>query len=204
MRRCLCALMMLLVFPLTACGGKDGGNEAEKILTQVRGKYLEMSACSGHADLTADYGQRVYTYGMDFTWQQEGETLLTLTAPEIVAGTTAHIAAGETALEYDGVMLETGPLNEAGLSPVDALPALLTYAREGFAAECAMEEEESPRLHVICRDPETEPGMGTQADLWFDPETGTLLRGEVSNEGQTVIQCALSDVAMTLSSEQLK
>ena len=194
--------MMILVLPLSACGGKDGGGEAEKALAEIRGKYLEMTGCSGHAELTADYGQRVYAYGLDFTWQREGETLLTLTAPEVIAGTTAHIAAGETALEYDGVMLETGPLNAAGLAPVDAVPALLAYAREGFVAECAMEEgEESQRLHVICRDPESEPGTGTEADLWFDGTTGALLRGEISDGGMTVIQCDISDFGMDLPSE---
>lgn len=201
MRKRLCALMMTLILPLSACGGGMSGNEAEKTLAEVRGKYLEMTACSGHADLTADYSQRVYTYGVDFTWQREGETLLTLTAPEMVAGTTAHISAGETALEYDGVMLETGPLNTEGLSPVDALPALLSYAREGFAAECLLEETgEEPKLHVICRDPEKDPGVGIEAELWFDPDTGNLLRGEISENGTTVIQCVLSGFTMTAAS----
>lgn len=192
MTKRLCALMMILILPLAACGG-EGENEAEETLSAVRGQYLEMTGCSGHADLTADYGRRVYGYGVDFTWQREGETLLTITAPEIVAGTTARINAGETALEYDGVMLETGPLNEEGLSPVDVLPALLRYAREGFAAECSLEEaEQARRLRVLCRDPEREPGTGTEAELWFDPETGALLRGEVSQEGCTVIQCEIT------------
>lgn len=204
MKKRLCALMMTLVLPLTACGGTGGGNEAEEKLTEVRGRYLEMTACSGHADLRADYGQRVYTYGIDFTWQREGETILTLTAPEVIAGTTAHIAAGETALEYDGVMLETGPLNTEGLAPVDAIPALLAYAREGFAAECALEgaEGEEQKLHVVCRDPEKEPGTGTEADLWFDPEAGDLLRGEISEGGTAIIQCEISGFIMTLSSGQ--
>lgn len=202
MRKGLCALMMTLVLPLAACGGGEG-SEAEEALSRVRGMYLEMTACTGHAEMTADYGQRVYTYGVDFSWQREGESLLTLTAPENVAGTVAHIAAGETALEYDGVMLETGPLNEEGLSPVDALPALLRYAREGFAAECTLEETgESQSLHVICRDPEKEPGAGTEADLWFAPETGELLRGEISETGVTVIQCEVSGFVMTVSPEQ--
>ena len=197
----LCALMMILILALSVCGGTGGGNEAEEVLTRIRGQYLELTACTGHADLTADYGRRVYTYGLDFNWQREGETLLTLTAPEVVAGTTAHIAAGETALEYDGVMLETGPLDSAGLAPVDALPALLAYAREGFAAECVLEEE-TARLRVICRDPEAEPGAGREAQLWFDPETGALLRGEIGEAGVTVIQCEISNFAMELPPKQ--
>ena len=65
-----------------------------------------------------------------------------------------------------------------------------------------MEEgEESQRLHVICRDPESEPGTGTEADLWFDGTTGALLRGEISDGGMTVIQCDISDFGMDLPSE---
>ena len=97
MRKRLCALMMTLILPLAACGGTGAGNEAEELLQQARSRYLEMTACQGHMDMTADYGQRVYTYGVDFTWAKEGETVLTLTAPENVAGTTGRGAKGGAA-----------------------------------------------------------------------------------------------------------
>lgn len=193
--------MMTLVLVLTACGapgaGGRAGNEAEKLLTGTRNLYLDMAGCSGHADLTADYGERVYNYGVDFTWEKEGETLLTITAPENIAGTTARIHRGETALEYDGVMMATGPLDAAGLTPIDALPALLEYAREGFLAECALEDDGSgQRLRVVCRDPEDTPGTGVEAQLWFAPDTGFLLRGEISESGFTVIQCNFTAFAI--------
>lgn len=182
-------LMMTLVLALTACGGKGSGNEAEELLNRTRTRYLEMTGCTGHADITADYGQRVYTYGMDFSWQKDGETLLTLTAPEKVAGTSARIARGETALEYDGVMMATGPLDSAGLTPIDVIPALLEQTRAGYMAEYALEDwDGAQRLWAICRDPEEEPGHGLETQLWFEPTTGALLRGEVSEDGYTVIQ----------------
>lgn len=197
MRKRLCALMMTLVLTLTACGGTRGGSEAETLLTETRTRYIEMTACSGHMDLTADYGERVYTYGVDFTWEKEGETLLTLTSPENVAGTTARIVKGETALEYDGVMMATGPLDSAGLTPIDAVPALLAYTREGFMAEYGLEDwDGEQRLHATCRDPENDPGAGVEAQLWFDPSTGALLRGEISEGGSTVIQCDFTGFAM--------
>ena len=188
----ICALMIFLTCFLTACAG--GKNEPEELLQQVRGHYLELSACGGHAEVTADYGQRVYTYGIDFTWAREGETRLVLTAPENVAGAVAHIEAGETALEFDGVMLETGALDNAGLTPIDVLPTLLTYAREGFVSACVLEGEEGQkRLRMTCSDPEKSPGQGVEADLWFDAAAFTLLRGEMSVDGVTVIQCDVTD-----------
>jgi hypothetical protein len=196
-RRGLCALMMTLVLPLAACGG-GGGNEAEALALEVRSRYLEMTACAGHLELTADYGQRVYVYGVDLTWEKEGETCLTLTAPENVAGTVARIANGETVLEYDGVMVETGELDGAGLTPVDAVPALLTCAREGFLAECALEDwDGAQRLHVTSRDPEEEPGSGVETQLWFQPDTGALLRGEISSDGFTVVTCEAVNFTLT-------
>ena len=74
-------------------------------------------------DLTADYGQRVYGYTVDFSETEKDGLSMVITAPENVAGVTARIADGQTALEYDGLQLETGPLNSYGLSPMDALPA---------------------------------------------------------------------------------
>ena len=35
------------------------------------------------------------------------------------------IACGAGVLEYDGLAVETGPLNDQGLTPVSAIPALL-------------------------------------------------------------------------------
>ncbi len=186
----LCALMIPLVLLLAACGGK--ANEAETLVQTLRGKYLEMTACTGHMDLVADYGQRVYTFGVDFSWEREGETVLTLTSPENVAGVTARIARGKTALEYDGVSVETGPLNAAGLTPMDALPALLAYAREGYLAECVLEGETDAQLRVTCREPENDPGQGVEADLWFDADSLCLCRGEISDGGRTVIQCTFT------------
>lgn len=197
MRGQLCALMMILALTLAACGGEKESGAEEKML-ETRSKYLEMTACTGHMDMTADYGRRVYEFGVDFSWEKEGETLLTLTAPENVAGATAHISKGETALEFGGAMLETGPLNAAGLSPIDALPALLGYAREGFLAECVLEEwDGTALLHVTCREAEALPGEGTEAQLWFVPETHALYRAEISDDGAAVIQCNFPSFSMT-------
>lgn len=190
--------MILFAGLLTACSGTQ--KEPEELLQQIRGQYLNLETCGGHGEITADYGQRVYSFGVDFTWKRAGETCLTLTAPENVAGTVARISAGETALEFEGVMLETGVLDSAGLTPVDAIPALLTYVREGFVSSCALEGEEGIQiLHVLCSDPEKQPGQGVEADLWFDRETFDLLRGEISSDGVTVIQCEISDFTATFS-----
>ena len=196
------APMIILCLLLSACGGAGTDSSLEQRVLEIRGDYLSMTACGASAEVKADYGQRVYDFAMTFSWIRDGEMVITVTAPEEVAGITARLEEGETALEYDGVRLETGPLDPSGLSPVDAIPALLTCAREGFIAECGTELlGEAETLRLCCRDPDGQPGSGQEIQLWLDPASGALLRGELSVDGFTVIQCTFDGFTMELPAE---
>ena len=179
----LCALMMTL---LTGCG-KTAVSEAEELALTIRGEYLAMDSCAVRASVTADYGQRVYQYEMAAAVNGE-ETILTLSAPETVAGLTARTAGTDSRLEFDGVSVETGPLDDSGLTPVSALPALLEAARSGYIVTCALEED-GALLRVDCGDPASSPGSGTETVLWFDASTHALVKGEVSVDGFRAILC---------------
>ena len=71
----MCVLMMILGLSLSACGGAEGGNRAEQLALDIRGEYLEMGGCTASLELTADYGQRVYTYGIGLNYASEGRDL---------------------------------------------------------------------------------------------------------------------------------
>lgn len=191
MRRIVvCAQMMTLcLLMLTACG-KAADTEAEELALQIRAEYIAMTECAGQMELTADYGERVYAYTMDFSYQKDGELVLTVVEPENIAGITARVSEGGTLLEYDGTRLETGPLSGDGLSPIEGLPALLAYAREGCIADCCFETIDEVRtLRICCRDPENQPGTGSEATIWFDADTHELVKGEISSDGYVVLRC---------------
>lgn len=189
MRKCLvCVLMTTLL--LAGCGQRRG-NEGEELALTIRGEYLAMEGCALQAAVTADYGQRVYRYEMAVAVSGE-ETVLTLSAPETVAGLTARTAGEENRLEFDGISVETGPLDEDGLTPVSAVPALLEAARSGYITACALEEDGAV-LRVDCGDPAGSPGTGTETALWFDVSTHALTRGEISTDGFRVILCEFSE-----------
>ena len=190
-KRLLCVLMMTLL--LAGCG-QTGGNEAEELALTIRGEYLALDACSAQTAVTADYGQRVYEYELAVSVDGE-ETVLTLSAPETVAGLTARLAGPDSFLECDGLSVETGPLDGDGLTPVSAVPALLEAARSGYITACALEED-GALLRVDCGDPAGSPGTGTEYALWFDAATHALTRGEISADGFRVILCEFSDFMM--------
>ena len=191
-RLMLCVPMISLL--LAACGGGVQGSEAEQLALLVRGEYLAMTSCAMEASITADYGQRVYQY--ELTARGEGEEMtLTLTAPETVAGVTARLDGGTGLLEYDGVSVETGPLDGDGLTPMSALPALLETARSGYIRACSLEDQEdgSRLLRMDCGQAEGQPGTGTEISLWFDPATYALAQGEITVDGFRVILCQCSN-----------
>ena len=183
----------MTAFLLAGCG-QSGVSEAEELALTIRGEHLAMDRCAARAAITADYGQRVYQYELSVSVTEE-ETALTLTAPETVAGLTARMTGEENMLEFDGVSVETGPLDGDGLTPVSALPALLETARSGYITACALEEEGAV-LRVDCGDPTSTPGAGTEYVLWFDAATHALTRGEISVDGFRVILCEFSDFTM--------
>ena len=194
MRKLLfCVPMMILL--LSACTGGAEGNEAEELALQIRGEYLAMSSCAGQAAITADSGQRVYQYELAVAVDGE-ETTLTLSAPDTVAGITARVTGQDGQLEYDGLSVETGPLDPEGLSPVSAVPALLEGARSGYIVSCALEED-GALLRMDCGDPEGTPGTGSEVSLWFDTSTHALSRGEISVDGFRAILCEFTDFAMS-------
>ena len=102
--------MILSLLLLPSCGGMEEQNQAEELALTIRGEYLALESLSASMDVTADYGERVYDFALTAAVSGE-ETVLTLTEPEWAAGLTARITGEEGKLEYDGLILETGPLD---------------------------------------------------------------------------------------------
>ncbi|MBR2934362.1 MAG: hypothetical protein IKB79_02135 [Oscillospiraceae bacterium] len=190
----MCVLMMTLV--LTACGGTARGDDPREQALAIRAAYLAADSYAAKLDVTADYGQRVYTYSVDVT-VAGGESVLAVTAPAELAGITARLVDGESQLEYDGAVLETGPLSADGLTPLGAVPALLECVRSGFIDNCGVERlGERDTIRVLCRDPERTAGQGREITLWFDVADHTLIQGEVAVDGHRVVLCEFQEFVM--------
>jgi outer membrane lipoprotein-sorting protein len=188
--------MMTLLLTMALCGCVSSEEESNLTL-QLRSDFLAMEGCTGAVTLTADYGQRVYEYTAEFSGtEKEGYTIV-LTSPEEVAGITALIQSGQTYLTYDDIRLETGPLDDQGLSPLDALPALVRAMQTGYIAETGSELlGDTDTLRLCCRDPDQPAGKGLETVLWFDKAGKTLVQGELRLDGATAVRCAFSSFTL--------
>ena len=57
-------ILLLLASALCGCTGAD---DESQLALQLRSDFLAMDGCNGAMEVTADYGQRVYTYTVEFS-----------------------------------------------------------------------------------------------------------------------------------------
>jgi outer membrane lipoprotein-sorting protein len=178
--------MITALLLLSGCA-QGGTNPAEELALQLRTSYLNMTYYDAEANITADYGDQVFTYTLQVEATQSGGTL-TVLEPEEVAGVAITWREGETTLIYDGISLETGALSPDGLSPTDCIPLILTALQRGSITEATLEEGEDSSLLVLSLDNPYELSQGSsQITVWADSETYALRRAEIAWEGATVV-----------------
>lgn len=174
----------------------------EKAL-MARTTYLSFQEGSAQCTVTADYGERVYDFSFvtSFSMSEEGlETTLSLTAPEELKGITVTQRGGDSRLEWDTVLLETGDLSENGLSPVTTFPTLMKAMQKGEIYALSEKEMFTPQgtktvLELLTREG-GETGV-VESTLWLCSETLALLGGEIFVDGARVITCQVSQFVIT-------
>ena len=189
-----CVLMMTLL--LAACA-PAGGETPENAALALRDAYKDLAGWSSAVDITVEVGNKVFDFTLDASWQKEGETVLAITAPELLAGITARIADGETVLEYDGAGLSLGLLDGRGLTAVSAVPWVMEQIAGGYMAKCAWAGENKDLLQITFRDPEAEANRGAEYRVAFDRETLALHGAEVSVDGASVLTVMFRNFTMT-------
>ena len=193
-----CVLMMTLL--LSGCKG-GGENAPETAALALRDTYKDLAGWTSAVAITAEGGDKVFDFTLDASWQKEGETVLTITAPELLAGITARIADGEAVLEYDGAGLSLDLLDGKGLTAVSAVPWVMEQIGSGYMAKCVWAGENRELLQITFRDPEAEANKGTEYRIAFDRETLALNGAEVSVDGASVLTVVFRDFTMNARSE---
>ena len=174
---------------LSACGGAQ--DEPVQEALDFRVSLLESSACTYSADVTVDYGDRLYTFSMDCTYHpQENSAELTVTDPETIAGIRAEIAGEEAMLQFDDVTLELGSMGDGRLAPMQ-LPQLLGDAWAYGYVESQARESDSWLVTYRC-------GYGEDMIMiytWFD---GTMapLQAEIYLDDVRVLTAELESYCL--------
>lgn len=178
------AAVIVLTLLLTGCTGAE--SELDRAAA-LRTKLLAASGCSFDAEITADYGEGLYTFTLSCVGDQEGGIDFTVRSPETIAGITGRVTHSKGKLTFDGLALDIPLLAEGVIAPLTA-PWLLTKALRGGYITSAGAEGELLRLNLS----DSLNGEPLSVDLWLDNENRPV-RGEILHEGRRYLTLTVNN-----------
>ncbi len=180
MKQKVIPLLLSLCLLLTGCGK----GRAETAYESFSERLNETERLSFTAQLRAEYAHKTARFTLSYAEDGTGGRV-TVLAPELIRGVSAHVEPGGTTLEYDSVVLDTGSLDSFGLSPLSAMPVLVRALREGHV-DSAWEEDGK---HTV----QLESADGLRCTVWFEPEGMTPLRAELISDGRVTVVLEIRD-----------
>ena len=180
MKRSILPLLLALCLLLTGCGSRA----LENRFAAFSQALAEQEELQFTADVRAEYEDKSFSFTLAYQKDAEEQTIQVL-QPERIAGIQAHLSPGSSTLEYQGLILDTGPLDPYGLSPMNALPALVEALCTGHL-ESAWEENGSPVFRLILDD-------HLSASVWFEAERMVPTHAELQSDDTVHVFCDISD-----------
>ena len=174
-------LSVLILFPLLLCG--CGDRAALSRFDVFSDDLAAKETLSYTTKLRAEYPDRSVEFTLAYQKDAEGEEVAVL-APERIAGIRARVQPGSSSLVYEGLILDVGPLDAYGLTPMSALPRLTETLTHG--AVDSHWEEDGLRVYRLILDDHL------SATVWFS-EAMIPVRAELASDDNVCIFCELSD-----------
>ena len=181
-RKLLCAILSLLL--LTGCS--TGSKPTQKAL-DFRTALMEAGGCSFTADIMADYDQRVYNFTVTCDYKTTGSAVITVTAPEEIAGISATVSADTATLEFDGLELEFGQMANGLISPMEA-SRLLAQCWLSAYIDSAGADGDLERITYLDGYREKE----LTVDTWLNKDQKPV-HGEITYEGVRRLKLDITD-----------
>ena len=187
MRRLLLPALMISLM-LSGCGGT---NAAMRRVEEQRELFAGAEEMTFTADITADAGDELFSCTLHCTAEPD-LTHVELLAPESLIGVRAEIKDGEATLEYGEISLGIGPAGLDSVTPVSAVPLMVSALRDGFLQRCWTEQDGGRKLIAA----EEYAEEKTALTIWYDSETMQTVHCEFSQDGKTVLRCEVRDFTM--------
>lgn len=184
MRKFFCILLAVLV--LAGCA--ESNDELQRAM-EIRAQ-LTAHAVSFDAEVTADYGDKSYTFAMTCQVDTAGNMTFTVTKPESIAGITGTVGATGGKLTFDETVLAFELMADGQFSPVSAPWLLVKTLRGGYLTSCCMEGE---LLRASIDDSYDEDAL--HLDIWMET-SGAPCAAEIYWQGRRLLSVTVSNFAM--------
>ena len=136
MKKIAVIIALFLAF-LTGC--TDSDSQLRRSIT-FREKLLHQS-CSFVTEITAQYGDRSYSFTVQCNTDANGDLQFCVVMPESIAGITGTIVGNTGHLTFDDKALAFSLLADGEVSPVSAPWLLLKTLRSGYISSCGLDND---------------------------------------------------------------
>lgn len=180
MRRFCLLPLLICCLTLTACSR----SRSEEAVRDFAVRLNETETLSFTAGVRAEYAKKTARFTLRYEEDETGGRV-TVLAPELIQGISAHVSPGSTTLEYDTVVLDTGSLDSLGLSPLSSLPAAVRAMRLGHIDSVWEEDGRSVA--------QFEPDDQLRCTVWFEKDAMRPVRAELMTDGRVTVYLEFRD-----------
>lgn len=178
------ALVLLFIVTLPGCSGAS--KEIQRAM-DLRALLLRAASVTFDADVTADYGDKLYTFSLSCVSDERGDVGFTVTAPETISGITGHISRESGKLTFDDTALQFDTLADGQVTPVTAPWIFLRTLRGGCLTAAGVEGEQ---LRLTIDDRYEDDAL--QTDIWLSSDD-IPLRCEILYGGRRILTLSVSN-----------
>jgi len=171
-------MMLAVLCILCGCQKRDVGIDR---CLQLRQQLLGGQGCSFHAVITADYGDKLHTFAMDCTSDEQGNLEFAVTEPASIAGITGTISEAGGKLTFNDAAVAFELLADGQLSPIGAPWVFLRALRGGYINSWSMEDDV---LKLSLDDSYEDDAL--RLDIWADDDN-IPTRAEILFAGRRIL-----------------
>jgi len=184
-------LSLAAVFLLmTACGAKAPTQN----FLDIRAEYLAADV-SLSARVSADYGDRCVEYELSYIGDGKSGKVEVL-EPDEIRGISAQIGKDKKViLKCGDVLIDSGVIFGADVTPVGVLPLIVNAVREGYVSSVYSERINGIDYLAVEID-ETPAGESEKLiyTLWFSAEDNSLYKAEINAGGLVAVTALFEEV----------
>ena len=165
---------ILLALCLIGCSSQKQVHSA----LVLRDKLLHCESCSFTVDITADYGDKIYTFTMSCQADSVGNVRFSVVSPETIRDITGKLSVEGGALTFDDQMLAFPMLADGQITPVSAPWILIKTLRSGYI-RCSGADGEYEKTQID----DSYEANALQLDIWFSDQQ-IPIRADILYEGR--------------------
>ena len=155
-------LYFIVLALLSGC--KSNNNDLDRAM-ELRTKMNQGQGCVFEADITADYGDKIYQFTLSCIADQKGNVTFKVLMPKTIEGITGRIDHEGGKLIFDDATLAFELQADGMLSPVSAPWIMVRALTGGYVRSCCKEES---MLRLTVDDSYQEDAL--MLDIWLNED----------------------------------